>query len=368
MVYVQMINIGQIETRLFSAAVFVWLASFMETCNLPPQTIDFVFLAFRLRPPHSVRSSIEKYPELESIHCVLYTILVHFSLFKPNDLPAFFLPISQLRYRKHTGHTGRSWNVITILCSIVWLFQGEWIKKAIELWLCHCFSTNFNSIHGRRACVCVFGFSFILLVTWAHCFSKCRFVAWHTQFSNMYALIKAPALYCFRCISTANKRIITSAKCKLYSLLCENGNLQSFAVAFETIALVFTAQRLCIWIDVGIWIDCAKVSQGRKCDGFIERKIVQMFLNSFSLSSDGFVRRKMATVEDEQNVFLQEVYLFDLKFLWILINLPLPIENNTKWFNVTSCAVSQPTVPYLTFLASLIPPILGSRLLQSTLC
>lgn len=96
-------------------------------------------------------------------------------------------------------------------------------------------------------------FLFILLVICAHRLPKCCFVAWALHlFSNMNALIKAPAHYCFRCISTANKRIITSAKCELYSLLCENENLQSFAIHFETIALVFTAQWLWIWIDVGV--------------------------------------------------------------------------------------------------------------------
>lgn len=63
-----------------------------------------------------------------------------------------------------------SWNKLAheFLCSIVWLFQSDWIKKTIELlWLCYCFATDFTLFIGGHL-VWWFVFQSVALFEYIH--------------------------------------------------------------------------------------------------------------------------------------------------------------------------------------------------------
>lgn len=160
MVYVQMINIGQIETRF--STVFVWLASFIENvqhCPAPVQ-LSKLYIDFPSHCPFSTLSNqftecilfewFESIFPLEHhfVWCFLQISFMHTFTFCPPCLWKRMGPNE--RNKKTECSVGCSWNVITIACSIVLIvsrsMNNGW-RKTIELWLCHCFIDKFYSIH-----------------------------------------------------------------------------------------------------------------------------------------------------------------------------------------------------------------------------
>lgn len=173
MVYVQMINIGQIETGFFCSAAVVHLFDLhllwrRATCH--PKELDPFF---RLSLPIS-----QNYPQPESIRCVLFQWFSPFCV-ASNSFDAFYKCSSfyvqfqlcvgvcvctQWAFRTGTALPFMKCDNNSMLnCVIVSRRMNNGIKKIIELWLCHCFSTNFTPL--------------IMVTCAAVCISKYRFVA-----------------------------------------------------------------------------------------------------------------------------------------------------------------------------------------------